>query len=129
VVQLLLDQAATLGVPSVHSADEQQWRRKMEEGLRTPFARRGVVPGRVGGRRGGAGDGEEAAGRSICGGKQGGDGARGAAGGWRRGCEEALEIEDDMCDFETVHVADAHFNETLLRHLERQTFSKVFSLV
>ena len=33
---------------------------------------------------------------------------------------EALEVEVDMCDFETVHVGDVHFNNTLLRHLESE---------
>jgi hypothetical protein len=100
----------------------------MEEGLRTPFARRGVVPGRVGGVKGGKGvdgDGLQFVGANVCGGKEGGGGEGVGAGGWRRGCEEALEIGDDVCDFETVHVVDAHFNETLLRHLERLNFSKV----
>ena len=77
------------------------------------------------GGKGGAGDGLEFVGGNACGGKGGGSGAGVGVGGWRRGCEEALEIGDDVCDFETVHVADAHFNETLLRHLERQNFSKV----
>ena len=92
---------------------EEAWRRVIERGEREPFTRRGRVLGKVGGARGD--------GARMCDGRVPPAGSEGARdGGWRRGCEEELEIEEGMCDIASVRVEDAAFNETLRRHVEAE---------
>ena len=96
-----------------------EWRAKMEQGARAPFARRGRVLGKVG-------QGSLEGSVRVCDGRKGVEEVReeeegeANSGGWRRGCEQELEIEEGMCDFESVHVEDDDFNTTLLRHLESE---------